>query len=448
MKVAIVPPDTFEFDSRGRNTAYSLTADGHEVVVLALPGEGLPATEILGSRVRVVRLDIDRRITSGLRPLPVKARVLVARAIGLDPQATILPAAPPRGVDRLRHPVRRLLELCAHVRRVGPWTDAVVAAAPGTDVFHTETLPALPVVRGAARRVGGRYVYDVADYQTEAARIARLPRLLRALLRRRERHWARGAVGLLAVSEPVATLVADRFGVPKPGLLLNCPPAWRPDEIAPVSNLIREALGLPLHRPVIVHQGHFKLDRGIEELVGAAGHPLIRKLDAAIVFIGTGRLRALLDQAAAQRPGQIFVIPAVPPERIVEWVASADVVYLGFPPRTLNLRLTLPNKLFESMMAGVPVIADTATEQGRFVERAALGRTTNTESADALAEALYDVLSMSADEREAMRRHCRSTALSRYTWQLNHGPLIDLYRRIADLQGADEDAAARARATA
>ena len=374
--------------------------------------------------------------------------MLVARAIGLDPQAIILPATRPRGLDRLRHPVRRLLELGAHVRRVGPWTDAVVAAAPGTDVFHTETLPALPVVRGAARRVGGGYVYDVADYQTEGARIARLPLLLRALLRRRERHWARGAAGVLAVSEPVANLVASQFGIPKPGILLNCSPAWKPDEIAPQSNLIRETLGLPLDRPVIVHQGHFKLDRGIEELVGAADHPLVRQLDAAIVFIGTGRLRAYLDEAAAKRPGQIFVIPAVPPDEIVEWVASADVVYLGFPPRTLNLRLTLPNKLFESMMAGVPVVADSATEQGRFVEREAVGRQTNIESANALAEALYGLLTMSVDERDALRRHCRATALSKYTWQLNHGPLIDLYRRIAERKIAGDEADARAPAPA
>ena len=414
--------------------------------MLALPGEGLPVTEILGPRVRVVRLDIDRRITTALRPLPPRARVLVARAIGLDPRAIILPADTPRGVDRLRHPIRRLLELAAHVRRVGPWTDAVVAAAAGTDVFHTESLPALPVAHGAAIRVGGRYVYDVADYQTEAARIARLPLLLRALLRRRERHWARGASGLLAVSGPVASLVARQFGVPIPPVLLNCPPAWRPTEVAPSSDKIRERLGLPPGRPVIVHQGHFKLDRGIEELVGAADHPLIRQLDAAIVFIGTGRLRAYLEEAAAKRPGQIFVIPAVPPDEIVEWVASADVVFVGLPPRTLNLRLTLPNKLFEAMMGGVPVVADSRTEQGRFVEREDVGRTTNVETPDSLAQTLHGLLTMSVDERRDMRTHCRATALSKYTWELNHWPLIDLYRRIADRQVADDEAAARARA--
>lgn len=441
MKVAIVPPDTFEFDSRGRNTARSLAADGHEVVVLALPGEGLPATEMLDSRVRVVRLDIDRRITSGLRPLPPRARALLARAIGLDPQATILPATPPRGLDRLRHPVRRLLELTAHVRRVGPWTDAVVAAAPETEVFHTQTLPALPAVRSAAHRVEGRYVYDVADYQTEGARIARLPRPIRALLRHRERQWARGAAGLLAVSDPVAKLVANQFGLPKPGIVLNCPQAWEPGESAPSSTLIRDALRLPLSRPVILHHGHFKLDRGIEELVGAADHPLIRKLDAAIVFIGTGRLRAHLDNEAAKRPGIIFVLPAVPPDRLVEWIAGADVVYLGCPPRTLNLRLTLPNKVFQAMMAGVPVVADSGTEQGRLVGREATGQATTIESADALAEALYGLLNISVDERQKMRLHCRSTALSKYSWQLNAGPLVDLYRRITNDDAAHATAA-------
>jgi glycosyltransferase involved in cell wall biosynthesis len=433
MQVAIVSAETFEFDSRGLRIARALAEDGHHVHILALPGDGLPTSEQLGPDIRLTRLDVDRRITSGLRPLPEWARTIVARAIGLDPLAVILPASEPRGMNRITHPVRRMLELVAHVRRVGPWTDAVVTAAPVGDIFHTMALPALPVVRAAARRIGGRYVYDIADYQTEAGRLARLPGPVRAGLRRRERQWARSAAGLLAVSNPIAILVAKQFGVQRPRVLLNCPSAWRAGEAgAPTSTRLRDALRLPTNRPVIVHQGQFKLDRGIEELVHASDHPQLRELDAAIVFIGYGRLEAYLEEAAKQRPGRIFVLPPVPPDQLIEWISGANVAYLGCPPRTLNLRLTLPNKLFECIMAGVPVVAAEGTEQGRLVSREAVGRTADIEAVDSLAGELSAILTMPANEQADLRQHCRSLALTRYSWELNAEPLIELYRELAN----------------
>lgn len=400
--------------------------------VVALAGSGLPTDEHLDGGVRVTRVKVDRRITSALRPLPQGVRAALARLIGLEPDAIILSAVPARGLDRLRHPLRRSLELAAHVRRVGPWAAAVVRAAPETDVFQTQALPALPVVHSAARRVGGRFVYDFADYQTEAARLARLPRMLRAFVRRRELGWAREAAGLFAVTEPMADLVAQRFNVERPGVLLNCPPSWRADEATPpVSSRLRAALGLPPGRLIVLHHGQFKPGRGIEELLAAADDPALRALDPAIVLLGYGRLRPVLEAAARQRPGRVYILPGVSPEGLLDWVASADVCYLGVPPVTLNQRLTIPNKLFESLMAGVPVVAAAGTGQALVVEREGVGQTVDIADPAALARALHTLLAMPQAERAALRQHCRTLALTRYNWEARSAPLVTLYGRLA-----------------
>ncbi|MEP7361339.1 MAG: glycosyltransferase [Chloroflexota bacterium] len=400
--------------------------------VIALAGPGLPAQEMIAGGIALTRVELDRRITSSVRPLPAFFRARFARLIGMDPNAIILPAVPARGLDRLRHPFRRSLELAAHVRRVGPWAAAVAGAAPETDVFQTEALPALPVVRAAAHRVGGRFVYDFADYQTEAARIARLPRLLRAFVRRREHGWTREAAGVLAVSEPMADLVVERFRVARPGVLLNCSPAWLPEETTPpVATRIRDALGLAQGRQIVLHHGQFKPGRGIEELLAAADEPALRAIDPAIVLLGYGRLWPVLDEAARQRSGRVYVLPAAPPEALLDWVASADVCYLGVPPVTLNQRITIPNKLFEALMAGVPVIAARGTEQARVIEQEGVGRTADITSAGELAAAIVALLVMPKSERQALRQHCRTLGLTRYSWELRSAPLVDLYRRLA-----------------
>ncbi len=434
LRVTIVAANPFEFDSRFLRSATSLAGDGHAVRILGWSMDGLPEEETLAPGVTLTRLPVDRRLSLALRPLPDRARGLVCRLLGLDPRATVLPPDRPVGLDRLRHPVRRVLEIVANARRVGPWQELVVAAAPDTQVFHCQSFVVLPVVHGAARRLGARFVYDVADYHSEAARLARMPWMVRELVRRRERSLVRESAGFLAVSDPVADLIVRRWKAsPRPGVLLNCPPAWRPESPeAPVSARLHEAAGISPERPVVLYQGGFSVDRGVEELVAAIDQPVLRELDAAAVFMGYGRLQGFLEAAARRAPDRVYVLPAVPPDELLWWTAGADVSFVGQPPRTLNHRMNLPNKLFESIMAGAPVVVARGNEQCRLVTAEGLGRCADIDDPAGVARQIGDLLRQPAAERRRLRDHVRAVALARYTWDGTAGDLVTLYRRLAE----------------
>ena len=432
LRVAIVAANTAEFDSRLLRTASALAAAGHVVTVVGLAAEGLAEREELPGGVILVRVALDRSIGLAFAPLPAAARRALARALGFDAAALHLPHEGAAGLDRLRAPLRRLAEIVGHARRSGPWARAVLAAAPGTDVFHAKALIALPVIRAAARNAGGRFVYDIADIHTEAARLARMPRLVRALIRRRETGWMRGAAGLTTVNEALADEVVRRFGVARPVVLMNCPPRWHPDEHEPpASDRIRAATGIPADRPVILYQGGFSIDRGLEELVAALDEPPLRDRGAAVVLLGYGRLRAALLAEAERRPDRLFVLDAVPPSELLAWTASADVSFVGVPPRTLNQRMALPNKLFESLMAGVPVVVAEQTEHCRLVETEAVGSCCDVDSPAAIAAACAGLLAQSEAERRGMRRRARSAALERYNWEVQQAGVVELYGRLA-----------------
>ncbi|MGD8486378.1 MAG: glycosyltransferase, partial [Chloroflexota bacterium] len=417
LNITIVAANPFEFDSRFLRSATSLAADGHRLRILGWSAPGLPREEEPAPGVRLTRLDIDRRISSALKPLPERIRRGICRLIRLDYDGQVLPPVAPAGLDRLLHPVRRVLEVVANARRAGPWTEVVVESAPETDVFHAQSLIVLPVVREAARRLGGRFVYDVADYHTEAARLARMPWIVRELVRRRERDWARDGSAFLAVSDPVADLVVRRWGVPRPTVLWNCPPAWRPDEPGLIaSDRIREATGIEPERPLVLYQGGFSVDRGVEELVAAATEPRLMELGAAVVFMGYGRLEPFIAEAVAANPGRVYLLPAVRPDDLMPWTASADVSFVGQPPRTLNQKMNLPNKLFESMMAGVPVVVSTGNEQCRLTREEGVGVCVDIDDPAAIAAACAELLSAAPAERRARRAHCRTVALGKYTW--------------------------------
>jgi hypothetical protein len=231
LRVAIVAANTFEYESRLLKTALTLAGDGHAVTVVAFAGAGLPSAARLAERVELRRVVLERRISSGLRPLPGPLRSGVLRAAGMAADAETLPVAPAGGADRLRAPFRRGLEILATVRRGRAWADAVAGVAPDAEVVHAKALIALPVARAAVRQTAGRhgrFVYDVADLHTESARLVKLPRVLRSIVRRREQGWVREAAGVLAATPALATEVARRFRIAPPIVVLNSPPAWHP----------------------------------------------------------------------------------------------------------------------------------------------------------------------------------------------------------------------------
>jgi glycosyltransferase involved in cell wall biosynthesis len=288
------------------------------------------------------------------------------------------------------------------------------------------------VVRVAAARTGGRFVYDIADLHVESGRLARLPRPLKAYLHRRERAWMAEAAGLTAVTAPLAEEVVRRYGVPRPIVVLNARPRWRPEEpTLPQTVRLRDAAGVPADRAILLYQGAFREDQGIEELLPALDSASLRDRPLTTVFLGFGRLETRLREAMARAPERIVVLPAVPSGELLEWTSGADLAFVGAPPRTVNLRLTIPNKLFESLMAGVPVVVAGGTAVARLVAQTDVGVVVDPWSSGALAAALAGVLDAPAADRAAARARARAAALERLNWETERDGLLGMYRRLA-----------------
>ena len=449
MQVTIVAANAFRFDSRLRRTALALAGDGHTIAIVAFREAGLPDLERLDDRITVHRVDLDRRIRAGLRPLPDFLVDAVLWALGIDTDAVVLPAAQGGRRARFLGPLRRSLEIWANLRRSRPWRDAVLRVGGGADVFHAKALVALPVIRAAAAARGARFVYDIADLHSEAARLARMPGPVRWLIRRRERSLLHGVAATFAVSDAVADRAAAWFRIARPTVVRNMPERWRGDEPLPdVPRRLSEAAGLAPTTRVILYQGGLSVDRGIEELVVALDQEPLVSADVAAVFLGYGRLEGWLRSEAKRRPGRMAVVDPVAPAELLPWTASADVSYIGFPPRTLNLRLALSNKLYESAMAGVPVIVAAGTEHARVVARDGLGSVTDVEDPRALGAAILELLDEEPGGRLARRLRMRRRALETDNWQVESQAVVRAYRNLGKGRvGHDQAAPAAARGT-
>jgi glycosyltransferase involved in cell wall biosynthesis len=109
-------------------------------------------------------------------------------------------------------------------------------------------------------------------------------------------------------------------------------------------------------------------DRKIEELLQA----LDECPDVYLVIGGKGALEERVRQAAANNP-RIIYVGFVPGKEIPSYTCAADVVYYGFDPANPNARFSAPNKLFEALAAGRPLITGDFGEIAEVVRQASCG---------------------------------------------------------------------------
>src|SRR5690606_12853007 len=88
----------------------------------------------------------------------------------------------------------------------------------------------------------------------------------------------------------------------------------------------------------------------------------------------------------------IYFYPAVSPQVLLGYTASADYGVSLIEDVCLNYRYCLPNKLFEYLMAGIPVLAANLPEMKRFVEEYKVGVIVQDNTPAALIKALDEAL--------------------------------------------------------
>jgi len=386
-------------DSRSLRIAATLAGRGHRVTILARRGPDGAPSEDSPDGYRIVRVGGPPR-NRGPRP--------------------------PGELAHLRGEVERLAGIGLALRRQ---RREATAADPGADLYHGMAYQGIPIALSLGRRAHARVLYDARDLYPESGNLARMPAPVRSLAGLAERRWARQSDGIITVNDELAAILARRFDRPLPSVVMNCLPAWTPP--AGRDRRFHELLGLAPETRVVLYHGGFLPSRGIEILAAA-----VRRLRAvALVAMGDGPLRPALERLAGEprTDGRVYVLPPVPPAQLVGWIAAADVGGMVNQPVSTNERISTPNKLFECLAAGVPVVSSDFPGRRRIVIEdpdGPLGAVCDPTDADAVAAALREVLDRPAEAAADLRRRVLAAAHARWAWERHAPTLLDVYGRL------------------
>ncbi|MCU0725886.1 MAG: glycosyltransferase [Planctomycetes bacterium] len=228
-----------------------------------------------------------------------------------------------------------------------------------------------------------------------------------AALRWLERHLARRVSAVVTVGERLAAKFRG-MGARRTVVAGN----WKdPAEYRVVSGsraAARKRYGVPLEAWLVTSIGFLGAERKLAELIAAVeGLP-----DAHVLIGGRGPLEEAC-RSAAGPGGRVHFAGWVPPAEVPALTAAGDAVFYGFDPASGNARYSAPNKLFEALAAGLPVITGPFGEIEEVVRAYGCGVVIPDYRPASIRDGLSRArggTSFSAGCRRAAERYCRARA--------------------------------------
>ncbi len=307
----------------------------------------------------------------------------------------------------------KLIRLVEVIPKVTSKLNAAQARA-----YHAHDFPALVLMSLAS--IKKPLVYDTHelffDRWPANSRYPLLP--LMPLLRPIERRLARKATAVITVSSSIAEHLGRLWKIVTPTVIYNAP------ELQPESLAEIDLQGLGEH--VVVHTGNLNQGRHLRELVNAFAY---LPENVHLALLGKGPLRDVLLSQATQLDisHRVHWIPPVSFNAVSATIASADCAVLMFAPDTLNYEYAMPNKLFEAVAAGLPLVYGTTKEVSRVATHYDIGISCDPKDPKSIALAIQAILDPLANTKY---RENAIKARQILNWKNEEKKLIELYRSI------------------
>lgn len=393
-------------DARVLREARLLRDLGYDVLVAGVVSQRERTTELDVDGIPLVRLLGPRRLA--LRFLPRRGG---RTDEGTDPIQDLSAGTP--GGSRIR---RLLVTVAFNVQGIA----LVWRMSP--ELVHANDYDTMWIGVAAKLLRGSKLVYDAHElWPDQDGDAGWRPWLLVC-----EWLFVRLADATVTVSPGCARAMATRYRVSEPAVVRNVP-----ERVLNASEL----KSAPDGGPAAVYVGVLAPGRGLEQAVRAlAAVPNLR-----LRLIGpdaNGFSSTIVREAeAAGVADRVEVLPPVPPAAVLDAIAGTRMGLVLIQPTSLSHRLSLPNKLFEYLAAGLPVLASDLPVIGPLVRDEELGEVVPPADVEAIAQAMRRLAD--SDQNAALRLRVLSFA-EHATWEHERRRLEVVYR----------DAFTRRRATA
>ena len=262
---------------------------------------------------------------------------------------------------------------------------------------------------------GAKLIYDAHELETETLHKTGLVKLIAKVM---ERVLIQFVDLTIVVSDGINEWYQQKYNLMNIVTVMNCPPYHKLQK----TNLLREELKIPNKKRIVLYQGGLFPGRGIESLLQAFTAHDDKK--HVLVFMGFGELEDLVT-THAKNHSNIYFQTAATPDNVLKYTSSADIGIHLIPNTCLNHELCLPNKFFEYIMVGLPVIINDLPEMGRVLNEKNIGATIKEGAKTNIYQKLNEI---SSKDQDALFKDLANTA-EKYCWENQEKIMIEAYKK-------------------
>ena len=262
-------------------------------------------------------------------------------------------------------------------------------------------------------------IYDSHEYFTEVPELVSRKHI-QAIWKFIERKLFPKQTDIITVNDSIAGLFENDYGI-RPSVVRNIP-----RKRLPVEKVSKKKLGLPENSHVIILQGSgINVDRGSEELIEAMQFVN----NAVLLIVGGGDVIDTLKLMTKKFEIEQKVIfkPRVPYLQLMQYTAIADLGLTLDKSTNLNYKFSLPNKLFDYIQSGVPILSSRLPEIESIIQQYDVGDFISDHIPQNIAKRINQILSNPV-QMEKWKKNCKFAA-SELTWENEEKVLIDIYSK-------------------
>ena len=282
-----------------------------------------------------------------------------------------------------------------------------------SDVLWSNDLDTLWANYLVAKRQSKKLIFDSHEYFTEVPELVNRPKV-KAFWKRIERKILPHLKNVLTVSPSIVKCYKDEYHIDVK-LLRNVPLLNPP--IVEVENIKIEG------KKIILYQGAININRGIEQMVKA-----MKFIDNAFLYVlGYGDIFKEIEQLICQEQltDKVKLLGEIPLEKLQGYTQQADLGLSLEEDKGLNYRFSLPNKLFNYIHAGLPVLVSNLPEMKNLVTHYQLGEIIENHTSQHIAKKINAMLH-DAEKMKIWSENAKKAALE-LNWEKEKQVIANLF---------------------
>ena len=374
-RVVMVVLNTFVHDARVLREAKSLVNEGYDLTVIALHDEGLDKTETING-INLIRIFLHTKKWP-------------------------------------RHPAVQIIK---YIEFLIKCVIKIIWIQPR--ILHCHDLNALPAGGFLKLITLGRIklIYDSHELWSSPSQKSRLVNIGGFF----EKYLIKLVDSVVMTSDGHAEIFQKNFSCKKPLVVRNLPE--KPSNTNPNGGF--EGLTISKDSRIIVYVGAISPGRGITPLL----HAMV-KLDPEVILVllGIGNFKNEILKLVTKLKlnGRVQILRPVKPDKVIYAISAADIGIAPFENTSLNYYYVMPNKVFEYLLAGLPVAVSNFPVMSKLVLDHEVGEVFNPENPDDIAFAINKILN-NKEKYEAYKQNVKKFSMNNY-WEIEVKKLLDLY---------------------